>query len=435
AKNFNEHEQSEPPPTPYTAATPNDERLVLIADDRLEGPASAPIVELVPALPLRRAIRGRRPLPFRKDGRANPEWSQGQPRRASTGELPPPTDDEDDEASIRAATAMIAIRQRQSRQLSTGVWQPSAQSIFSFKRAFNATMASGGGSGSRIGVLDSPARAIARGDQPPSTATTPSPAADDHGQTPSDGGERDVTLAPASPAVRSRPQHTDSPASERTTSPQVASASWGEPRPNGTRSHQPRTDSPHSTLRRQFRHSKNHGHGRSPVHHPGYDLGQPGRESDMVLVPRPDIGRLAASFLRVHDGAFVRRTDGAWTYAIVAEVVPPSSPSDNNVEQGTSNGEDRWFTLRFVTDFDGSCKSISEGKWELNEPKLKQEGFNSNWAHPEPGRRPTGHAKAPFGPAGKMAGVPIRTAATGPYEPYRGGDAEPPASLASPSES
>lgn len=303
------------------------------------------------------------PLPFRKDGRANPEWSQGQPRRASTGELPPPTDDEDDEASIRAATAMIAIRQRQSRQLSTGVWQPSAQSIFSFKRAFNATMASGGGSGSRIGVLDSPTRAIARGDQPPSTATTPSPAADDHGQTPSDGGERDVTLAPASPAVRSRPQHTDSPASERTTSPRVASASWGEPRPNGTRSHQPRTDSPHSTLRRQFRHSKKHGHGRSPVHHPGYDLGQPGRESDMVLVPRPDIGRLAASFLRVHDGAFVRRTDGAWTYAIVAEVVPPSPPSDNNVEQGTSNGEDRWFTLRFVTDFDGSCKSISEGKW------------------------------------------------------------------------
>ena len=297
------------------------------------------------------------PLPFRKDGRPNPEWGQGRLRRATA---PSSTDNEDDEASIRAATAMIAMRQRQSRQQNTGAWQPSAQSIFSFKRAFNATMAAGGGSGSRIGVLDSPTRAM-------STATA-SPAVDDGGQTSSGGGgvERDVTLTPINPAVRSRPQHVGSPASELTTSPRVVSL--GEPLSNDTRSHQPRPHSPNATLR-HYRRSAKRGHDRPPVHHPGYDLGQPGRELDMVLVPHPNIGRLAASFLRLHDGAFVLRTDGAWTYAIVAEVVtslPPSSSDDgnvSNVEKDTSNEEDRGFTLRFVTDFDGSCKSIPEGKW------------------------------------------------------------------------
>jgi len=89
----------------------------------------------------------------------------------------------------------------------------------------------------------------------------------------------------------------------------------------------------------------------------------------MVLVSRPDVGRLAASFLRVHDCAFVLRTDGVWTYAIVAEVVPSSPPSsdndnnDTNAEEGASDEVDRGCTLRFVTDYDGSCKGISERKW------------------------------------------------------------------------
>ena len=294
------------------------------------------------------------PLPFRKDGRANPEWTQGQMRRALTGEPLPPTNNGDDEyeASIRAATAMIAMRQRRSRQLSstTGTWQPSAQSIFSFKRAFNATMAPS----SRGIVLDSQTSAIA----PSSTATTLRPAAADRVQT-SSGGGGEGGVTPVDPAVRSRTQHMD--VSERTASPRTVS--WGEPLPAFTRSHQPRPDSPHPT-RRHLRRNQKRGHGRSPVHHPDYDLGQPGRESDMVQVPRPDIGRLAASFLRVHDCAFVLRTDGVWTYAIVAEVLPPSSDDDNNAEEGTtSDQEDRGCTLRFVTDYDGSCKSISERKW------------------------------------------------------------------------
>jgi len=142
-------------------------------------------------------VAGAVPLPFRKDGRANPE-SQCQPRsRALTGEpLLPPTNNGDDEASIRAATAMIAMRQRWSRRL--GSTQPSAQSIFGSKRAFNATTASCGGSGI---VLDSPINAIAHDDS--ATATTSSPVAADRGQTSSGGGEGGIT--PVDPDVRSRP--------------------------------------------------------------------------------------------------------------------------------------------------------------------------------------------------------------------------------------
>jgi len=66
---------------------------------------------------------------------------------------------------------MIAMRQRRSRRLSTaGTLQPSAQSLF--KRAFNATMASGGGSDRGI-VLDSPTSVIAHGQPSSSKETTP----------------------------------------------------------------------------------------------------------------------------------------------------------------------------------------------------------------------------------------------------------------------
>jgi len=52
--------------------------------------------------------------------------------------------------------------------------------------------------------------------------------------------------------------------------------------------------------------------------HPGYSVGDPGRDEDMMIASQKETV-LSASRLRIGDGGFVARSNGAWVYAIVID--------------------------------------------------------------------------------------------------------------------
>ena len=66
---------------------------------------------------------------------------------------------------------------------------------------------------------------------------------------------------------------------------------------------------------------------------------------------------MRASSLRPLDAAFVRRSDGRWCYAILAEKI--SAPGNDRGD----DGEGGCVKLRFVVDVEGATKTISFGKW------------------------------------------------------------------------
>lgn len=80
-----------------------------------------------------------------------------------------------------------------------------------------------------------------------------------------------------------------------------------------------------------------------------YALGQTVRiPSHMVVEPTPERAALAAGALRKHDFAFVRRSNGSFSYAILAE---------RSVDR---QGRER---MTFVMDGMGSTKTVRRGHW------------------------------------------------------------------------
>ena len=84
-----------------------------------------------------------------------------------------------------------------------------------------------------------------------------------------------------------------------------------------------------------------------PISIQGYALGQKGHPSDMKIEANPRSSQLAVSMLNLHDAAWIKRSDGTWRYAIVAEKI--------------TDGENS--KLRFVVDRRGSVKTIQFNKY------------------------------------------------------------------------
>ena len=86
------------------------------------------------------------------------------------------------------------------------------------------------------------------------------------------------------------------------------------------------------------------------VSHPDYTLGQESHDIDMVVESTEESGKFAVSLLRQFDAAFVRRSDGRFSYAMLID----RTMSDDHFENSL---------LTFVLDEEGSTKSIKMSKW------------------------------------------------------------------------
>mmetsp|Transcript_8977 Transcript_8977/g.15606 ORF Transcript_8977/g.15606 Transcript_8977/m.15606 type:complete len:532 (+) Transcript_8977:66-1661(+) len=76
---------------------------------------------------------------------------------------------------------------------------------------------------------------------------------------------------------------------------------------------------------------------------PHLELGDTGSPQDMIVESGDEMDRLRLHDLRLHDFAFIQRSDGRWTYAIIA---------DRGYEM-----------MRFVVDADGNTKAFSKRRW------------------------------------------------------------------------
>lgn len=85
-----------------------------------------------------------------------------------------------------------------------------------------------------------------------------------------------------------------------------------------------------------------------------YSVGDKGREEDMVIAPKKDTAA-AVALLRVSDGAFVRRSDGNWTYAVVKD---------------RTDGPDA--SIKFRVNARGSTKSFPMSQWGSYIRRLKR---------------------------------------------------------------
>jgi hypothetical protein len=79
---------------------------------------------------------------------------------------------------------------------------------------------------------------------------------------------------------------------------------------------------------------------------PNYEIGDKGSDEDMIITPKRETAAAVAQ-IRVNDAAFVRRSDGSWTYAIVKDQV--------------DDGRNR--SIRFKVNTRGSTKSFPPSQW------------------------------------------------------------------------
>lgn len=92
------------------------------------------------------------------------------------------------------------------------------------------------------------------------------------------------------------------------------------------------------------------------VNLPNYTLGQVVRDPiDMAVESSTQAATLVvASLLHDFDAAFIKRSCGSWTYAILAEKILEED-EDNNISEKSK--------LRFVVNSQGSTKNLSFHKW------------------------------------------------------------------------
>jgi len=86
---------------------------------------------------------------------------------------------------------------------------------------------------------------------------------------------------------------------------------------------------------------------------PNYAIGDKGKDSDMIVASKRETAASVAQ-IRVHDAAWVRRSDGSWTYAVV---------------------KDRTFgdkgTIRFKVNLRGSTKAFPISQWGTYVRRIK----------------------------------------------------------------
>jgi len=75
----------------------------------------------------------------------------------------------------------------------------------------------------------------------------------------------------------------------------------------------------------------------------------------MKIESNPRSAKLVVSLLNTYDAAWVKRSDGRWCYAILAEKIFHDADGDSH------HGK-----LRFVVDGDGSAKTMSCHRWGEN---------------------------------------------------------------------
>jgi hypothetical protein len=83
-----------------------------------------------------------------------------------------------------------------------------------------------------------------------------------------------------------------------------------------------------------------------PHHLPSYEIGDKGSDEDMIITSKRETAAAVAQ-IRVNDAAFVRRSDGSWTYAVVKD----------RVDDG------RHESIRFKVNTRGSTKSFPPSQW------------------------------------------------------------------------
>jgi hypothetical protein len=79
---------------------------------------------------------------------------------------------------------------------------------------------------------------------------------------------------------------------------------------------------------------------------PNYEIGDKGSDDDMIITSKRETAAAVAQ-IRVNDAAFVRRTDGSWTYAIVKD----------RVDDGRNQ------SIRFKVNTRGSTKAFPPSQW------------------------------------------------------------------------
>lgn len=82
---------------------------------------------------------------------------------------------------------------------------------------------------------------------------------------------------------------------------------------------------------------------------PQYALGDRGKDSDMIIASKKETAASVAK-IRVGDAAFVRRSDGSWTYAVVKD----RTGGDEMDKKGT---------IRFMVNLRGSTKAFPTSQW------------------------------------------------------------------------
>eukprot|EP00584_Thalassiosira_punctigera_P000525 CAMPEP_0172527054 /NCGR_PEP_ID=MMETSP1067-20121228/1837_1 /TAXON_ID=265564 ORGANISM="Thalassiosira punctigera, Strain Tpunct2005C2" /NCGR_SAMPLE_ID=MMETSP1067 /ASSEMBLY_ACC=CAM_ASM_000444 /LENGTH=200 /DNA_ID=CAMNT_0013310713 /DNA_START=131 /DNA_END=733 /DNA_ORIENTATION=+ len=97
-----------------------------------------------------------------------------------------------------------------------------------------------------------------------------------------------------------------------------------------------------------------------------YNLGETLRNtSHMIVEPRPELASRAADSLKKHDCAFIRRSDGSYSYAILAyrSLAPPSEDEIDGKNRSGSSERSLEEVMAFVMDTAGSLKVLKREQW------------------------------------------------------------------------
>jgi hypothetical protein len=100
-----------------------------------------------------------------------------------------------------------------------------------------------------------------------------------------------------------------------------------------------------------------------------YSIGNKGREEDMIIDTKKTTTAAAVGKLRANEAAFIRRSDGSWTYAIV---------KDRSFDGGSSSSP----LIRFQVNVRGCTKDFPESQWGTHVHCIKRRGASISNTRP-----------------------------------------------------
>jgi hypothetical protein len=98
-----------------------------------------------------------------------------------------------------------------------------------------------------------------------------------------------------------------------------------------------------------------------------YSIGDTGCEEDMIIDRKKTTTAASVGKLRANEAAFIRRSDGSWTYAIV---------KDRSFDGGSSH------SIRFQVNVRGCTKDFPESQWGTHVRCIKQRGASISNTRP-----------------------------------------------------